>query len=67
MTNIELQAEINEVIDILEEAILKLDRLQVSHDRLLAAAWEALNSMSPTGHAQDALRAAIAAAEEQAP
>jgi len=38
-----------------------------SHDRLLAAAKYALADMSPTGHVQDKLRAAIAAAEEPAP
>jgi hypothetical protein len=46
--------------------------LRASHDRLLAAAKEALAAMSPTGGAQDVLcatipklQAAIAAAEEQ--
>jgi hypothetical protein len=43
------------------------DRLRASHTQLLAAAKGALTFMSPTGHAQDMLQAAIAHAEELAP
>jgi len=62
-----LESETERISKNMARALAEIDRLRASHDRLLAAAWEALESMSPTGQAQDALRAAIAAAEKQAP
>jgi hypothetical protein len=63
------QANLNKVIDLLGAAIPRLERLEVSHGRLLAAARKALPivDLSADYEVWKELKAAIAAAEEQAP